>query len=161
MEHGERGCQRGSAGQTVARYRDEAEWLSKCLWYRKQRRSLDLDFHVLTSLAQVLFFDDRTTIHEYQAKFPLYASKIPTWATQSNGMHQLCIWIALEQEGLGANLQHYNPLIDSKVADEWDIPCDWELSGQLVFGNWLSKPNQKTYKPVQDRFKVYGVTNWQ
>lgn len=117
-----------------------------------------MNLRVLTSLAQVLFFDDRTTIHEFQSKFALYASKIPTWATQSNGMHQLSVWVALEQEGLGANLQHYNPLIDSKVADEWDIPSDWELSGQLVFGNRLSQPNQKTYKPIEDRVKVYGVT---
>ena len=71
-------------------------------------------------------------------------------------MHQLSVWTALEQEGFGANLQHYNPLIDAKIAAEWKIPGDWELSAQLVFGNWLSEPNQKTYTPVQDRFKVYG-----
>ena len=72
-------------------------------------------------------------------------------------MHQLAIWTALEQEGLGANLQHYNPLIDAKIAAEWNIPGEWELSGQLVFANSLSEPNQKTSKPMEDRFKVYGA----
>ena len=72
-------------------------------------------------------------------------------------MHQLSIWTALEQEGLGANLQHYNPLIDAKVTAEWELPTGWELSAQLVFGNPLSEPNQKTHKPVEDRFKVFGA----
>lgn len=112
---------------------------------------------VLTECEQVLFFDDRTTIHEYQASFPLYAPKIPIWAAQSSGMHQLAVWTALEQEGLGANLQHYNPLVDGKIAAEWNIPGEWELSAQLVFGNPLSEPNPKTFKPVEDRLKTYGA----
>ena len=112
----------------------------------------------LTGLCKALFFDDRTSIHEYQAKFPLYAPKIPTWAAQSNGMHQFAVWTALEQEGLGANLQHYNPLIDGRIMAEWDIPGEWELSAQLVFGNRLCEPNQKTFKPMEDRFLTYGTS---
>ena len=53
---------------------------------------------------------------------------------QSDGMTQYAIWTALEAEGLGANLQHYNPLIDQKVATEWKVPESWELSAQMVIG---------------------------
>jgi hypothetical protein len=34
-------------------------------------------------------------------------------------MHQLLLWAALEAEGLGANTQHYNPLIDEEVSKFW------------------------------------------
>ena len=73
-------------------------------------------------------------------------------------MHQFAVWTALEQEGLGANLQHYNPLIDGRIMAEWDIPSEWELSAQLVFGNRLCEPNQKTFKPIGDRFLTYGTS---
>jgi predicted oxidoreductase (fatty acid repression mutant protein) len=106
---------------------------------------------------QVLFFEQSTTIREYQDKFPLYAAKVPTWAVQSSGMSQFAVWTALQQEGFGANLQHYNPLIDTRVAAEWDIPNDWELSAQLVFGSRLAEPNQKTFQNVEDRLKIYGA----
>lgn len=36
-------------------------------------------------------------------------------------MHQLVVWTALETEGLGATLQHYNPIIDDEVKNEWNI----------------------------------------
>jgi len=49
-------------------------------------------------------------------------------------MHQYMLWTALEAEGCGANLQHYNPIIDIKAKDHWKVPMDWSLKGQLVFG---------------------------
>lgn len=106
---------------------------------------------------QILFFDDRTTIKSFQEKFALYADKFPIWATESNGMHQFAIWTALEAEGMGANLQHYNPLIDAKIQAEWNIPETWELSAELVIGTPAADPYPKTFLPVEDRFKTYGV----
>ena len=72
-------------------------------------------------------------------------------------MHQFAVWTALEQEGLGANLQHYNPLIDARVAAEWGVPDDWELSAQLVFGTKTGEPNPKTSQALEERFKTYGA----
>jgi uncharacterized protein len=93
-----------------------------------------------------------------QQKFALYADKFPTWATQSDGMHQYVIWTALEAEGLGANLQHYNPLIDQKVAQEWGVSEDWDLSAQLVFGEPGGKPGEKAFQKVEgERFFVHGA----
>lgn len=106
---------------------------------------------------QVLFFDHRPTLHDFQARFALYADRLPDWAVQSNGMHQFAVWTAFESEGLGANLQHYNPLIDAKIAAEWNISKDWNLSGQLVFGTPIGKPSQKTFKPMEERLRVLGA----
>jgi predicted oxidoreductase (fatty acid repression mutant protein) len=92
-----------------------------------------------------------------QEKFAVYADKFRPWATHSDGMAQHITWTALEAEGLGANLQHYNPLIDARVQDAWDVPKDWELSAQLVFGTPASAPSEKTFNDLGERFKVYGA----
>ncbi|TGO78444.1 hypothetical protein BELL_0066g00070 [Botrytis elliptica] len=105
----------------------------------------------------VLFFDDRKVVSGMQSAFATYADKFPIWASQSDAMTQYAIWVALQAEGLGANLQHYSPLIDSKVASEWNIPADWELNAQLVFGTPVAEAGEKTFKPIEDRFKVYGA----
>lgn len=71
-------------------------------------------------------------------------------------MHQYVLWAGLEAEGFGANLQHYNPVIDQKAQNHWNIPLEWSLKAQLVFGGKAGEPNEKTYKPVEERIFVYG-----
>jgi len=105
----------------------------------------------------VLFYESRSVVSGMQDKFAIYADKFPGWATQSDAMHQFVIWAALEAEGLGANLQHYNPLIDQKVADTWGIDKDWVLNAQLVFGTPAGEPGEKSFESVEDRFKSFGV----
>ena len=71
-------------------------------------------------------------------------------------MHQFALWTALEAEGFGANLQHYNPLIDVKAKSEWNVPLTWKLRAQLVFGGKAGEPGEKTFKPVEERLFVHG-----
>ena len=85
------------------------------------------------------------------------SKRFPVWATQSNAMLQFAVWTALEAEGLGANLQHYNPIINAKVAEEWKIPSNWKLSSQLVFGGRTGEAGEKEFKPVEDKVKAYGA----
>lgn len=94
---------------------------------------------------------------DFQDKYSIYAERFPGWATQSDGMAQLVAWTALEAEGLGANLQHYNPLIDNKVTAEWDVPKSWELTAQLVFGTPAAPAGEKTFLDTKERFKVFGA----
>ncbi|KAF4628873.1 hypothetical protein G7Y89_g9278 [Cudoniella acicularis] len=68
----------------------------------------------------VMFFTARSVVKGMQDKFALYADRFPPWATESGAMHQFAVWTALEAEGLGANLQHYNPLIDLKSVGFWE-----------------------------------------
>jgi predicted oxidoreductase (fatty acid repression mutant protein) len=56
---------------------------------------------------------------------------------------------------LGATLQHYNPLIDQKVADEWQINRDWELLGQLVFGKPVGPIKEKSFLPMENRLIIH------
>ena len=72
-------------------------------------------------------------------------------------MHQFAVWTALELAGFGANLQHYNPLIDEKVASTWGISKDWELTSMLVFGSPTAGPGEKSFKSLEERVRVFGA----
>ncbi|MFC9598141.1 nitroreductase family protein [Peribacillus butanolivorans] len=103
----------------------------------------------------VLFFEDKAVVKSLQEQFALYADNFPIWSQQASGMHQLVVWTALETEGLGATLQHYNPLIDDEVKNEWDIPSNWKLIAQMPFGNPTAPVGEKEFQPLEDRVKFY------
>ena len=104
----------------------------------------------------IMFFEDHSVVRDMQAAAPLYADKFPIWADQTNAMHQYIIWTALASIDVGANLQHYNPIIDKKVASEWNIDEHWELNAQMVFGAIEQPAGDKAFKPVDERMKVFG-----
>jgi len=104
----------------------------------------------------VLFFEDKGVVRSMQEAAPLYADKFPIWSHQTSAMHQYAIWTALASLDIGANLQHYNPVIDQRVAEEWDIAEDWELNAQMVFGAIEQPAGDKEFKPVDERMKVFG-----
>lgn len=75
-------------------------------------------------------------------------------------MHEFVLWTALEAEGFGANLQHYNPIVNQKVTAQWKLPEDWELDAQLVFGVSATKEPSlpKEFKKVEgERFFTFGA----
>ena len=104
----------------------------------------------------ILFFEDHSVVRDMQAAAPLYADKFPIWAHQTNAMHQYIIWTALASIDVGANLQHYNPIIDKKVAEEWNIDEHWELNAQMVFGAIEQPAGDKAFQPLDKRMKVFG-----
>lgn len=103
----------------------------------------------------VLFFEDQQTIEALQAKLPTYQDRFPVWSQHSSGMLQFVVWTALEGEGLGANLQHYNPLIDEKVKAEWKLPETWQLVAQMPFGQKTAPPGDKEFNPLDERVKIF------
>lgn len=105
----------------------------------------------------VLFFEDKAVVKNMQQAAPLYADNFPIWAHQTSAMHQYAIWMALASLDIGANLQHYNPVIDKKVADAWNIPADWELNAQMVFGAIEQPAGDKAFQPIAERMKVFGA----
>ena len=72
-------------------------------------------------------------------------------------MHQYAIWTTLAAAGIGANLQHYNPLIDAEVAKTWDIPDNWQLRAELVFGGIAAPADEKKYEDIAPRLRVHGL----
>ena len=104
----------------------------------------------------VLFFKDTDVVKGLQEQFELYADNFPDWSEQSNGIATANTWVAFVDKGLGANLQHYNPVIDEAVAKEWNIPSNWKLRSQLVFGSPETPAGEKEYMNDADRFRVFG-----
>lgn len=104
-----------------------------------------------------LFFEDTAVVKGLQEQFPLYAENFPVWSEQSTGIASVNAWVALSEIGLGANLQHYNPVIDDSVAKTFDIPASWSLRGQLVVGTPQATPGSKEFMDDADRFKVFGA----
>ena len=63
-----------------------------------------------------------------QEQFALYADRFPVWAQQTSAMHQYAMWTELRTLNVGANLQHYNPLVDEDAAGR----------GERFVNAWLS-----------------------
>jgi predicted oxidoreductase (fatty acid repression mutant protein) len=105
--------------------------------------------------ATVLFFEDQNVIDGLVEQFPTYAQNFPIWSHHSSGMHQLVVWTALESEGFGASLQHYNPLIDDEVRATWSLPDSWKLIAQMPFGKPTAAPGEKSFNPIEERLKVF------
>lgn len=103
----------------------------------------------------VLFFEDEAIVKALQEQFAAYADNFPIWSNQASGMHQLVVWTALQAEGLGASLQHYNPLIDDEVKKEWNIPANWKLIAQMPFGNPIAQTGEKEFQPLEDRVRFH------
>lgn len=106
------------------------------------------------SYGTVLYFEDQDVVKGLQEQMPSYAENFAIWSTQTNAMHQYAIWTALSTKGIGASLQHYNPLVDDVTKKEFNIPESWELMAQMPFGDVREKPNDKEINPVDPRFLV-------
>jgi predicted oxidoreductase (fatty acid repression mutant protein) len=122
--------------------------------FEKSQNKVREDFR--SGYGTVLFFEDQAVVKGLQEQFTLYADKFPVWSEHTAAMHQLTVWTALAQEGLGASLQHYHPLIDDAVRKEWNIPESWKLTAQMPFGKPLSAPEEKDRMAMQDRLKVFS-----
>lgn len=103
----------------------------------------------------ILFFLDRPTITKLEEDFPLYAKNFYFWGHQASGMLQINLWNGLRSLGIGANLQHYNPVIDEKVKRRWEIPEGWELLAQMPFGGIGEGPGPLEKKPLEEKLRFY------
>lgn len=103
----------------------------------------------------ILFYEDMEVVENLQKAFPDYKDNFPGWSQQTSGMHQFAIWAMLEDAGLGASLQHYNPLIDEMVRAEWSINPNWKLIAQMPFGTPTKKPDKKECKSLEERILIF------
>lgn len=106
----------------------------------------------------LLFYEDTATLDAMKRTYATYADKVDIWSEQCSGMHQFALWTALEDMGYGCSLQHYNPLIDERVARRWRISPHWRLVAQMPFGAPKDTPSsRKQVSPSKERMRVYGL----
>ncbi|MCK8640162.1 MULTISPECIES: nitroreductase family protein [Acinetobacter] len=103
-----------------------------------------------------LFYEDQEVVKELQAQFPLYADNFPVWSEHSSAIAQFATWTALAEKNIGASLQHYNPIIDDEVSIAFDVPSNWKLRAQLVFGSIEAPAGEKTFMDDAERFKTFN-----
>ena len=121
--------------------------------FARSERKIDTSFS--GGYGTVLFFEDTSVVGNFMEAFPLYSDNFKTWSQHTSAMHQFTVWAMLEDLGFGASLQHYNPLIDEEVKRNWHLPKEWELIAQMPFGMPLEAPGEKTFKPLEERVKVF------
>lgn len=104
----------------------------------------------------ILYFYDGSVVKCLQDRFPAYAHNFPVWANQANAMLQISIWTGLREMGIGASLQHYNPVIDQMVREFCQVPEEYVLVAQMPFGGIVSEPAPKERLDIKNRVKVIG-----
>ncbi len=119
--------------------------------FEKTREKLD-GFD--SGFGTLLFFEDQNVVNKLAKDFSLYAEHFPLWSLQSSGMLQYAIWTSLASEGIGASLQHYNPLVDEAVRKTWQIPESWKLLSQMPFGSVEAKADEKKTLPLDERLWI-------
>ncbi len=102
----------------------------------------------------ILYFTDQKVVQSLAEQYALYAARFPEWAKQAVGMLEYNVWTLLAEQGIGANLQHYNPVIDEMVKQSWNLPAHWHLDAQMPFGQILSEAAPKETETVQERLLV-------
>lgn len=103
----------------------------------------------------LLFFEDWSVVESLQKQFPAYKDNFTLWAYQANAMAEFAVWTSLAENGMGASLQHYNPLVDEEVQKQFHVPPSWKLIAQMPFGVALHQQMpDKTFLPIDERVRV-------
>ncbi|WP_180178219.1 nitroreductase family protein [Acinetobacter sp. YH01005] len=102
-----------------------------------------------------LFYEDQAVVKALQEQFALYADNFPIWSEHSTAIAQFATWTALAEKNIGASLQHYNPIVDAETAAAFDVPDQWKLRAQLVFGSIEAPAGEKTFIADEERFKTF------
>lgn len=102
----------------------------------------------------ILYFTDTTIVHQLENDYPSYAANFANWAEQGLGGAQQAVWTALAEQGIGASLQHYNPLIDDAIHQVFDLPADWQLRAEMPFGSIEAPAGEKAQLDDEEMFKL-------
>ena len=105
----------------------------------------------------ILFYQDTDVVSDLQQRMPLYADTFPVSADKEFAMMQYAIWTTFAAAGIGANIQHYNPLIDEAVAQTWQVHAHWRLRSQMVFGGIAAPAAEREYAPAEPRLRICGL----
>ena len=107
----------------------------------------------------VLFYEIDQKTEELMEMHPGYRDLFPQWAEHGNAMMQFAFWTAIADMGLGANIQHYNPIIDSRVSEAFGIPDGYRLVAQMVFGRVVTPAGPKDKLSGEDIVGIAHANN--
>ncbi len=102
----------------------------------------------------ILFYENQEVVGDLEANFPRYAHNFQPWSQQSSGMLQFAVWAGLSELNIGANIQHYNELIEEDLYAMFDIEKKYKLVSQMPFGNIVQGAQDKSIDNLDERFCV-------
>ena len=102
----------------------------------------------------ILLLRDLEAVEQMRKEYATYADEMDNWSWQDLGIAMVNIWNSLAEINVGANIQHYNPLIDDEVKATWNIPANYQLVGQMVYGGIVSRPGDKERKSGDELVRV-------
>lgn len=102
----------------------------------------------------ILLFRNLDVIEQTKRDFATYAHEVDSWSWQNLGVVMINIWNSLAEVNVGANIQHYNPLIDDKVKATWSVPDNLQLVGQMIYGGIASRPGVKTRRGGDELVRI-------
>ncbi len=100
----------------------------------------------IAGFGTALFFEDQDVVKGLQEQFPAICRQLPSMVRAFNRDCTIRSVDSVYPEiNVGASLQHYNPIVDEEVAQTYDIPANWKLRAQLVFGSIEAPAGEKTF----------------
>jgi predicted oxidoreductase (fatty acid repression mutant protein) len=70
----------------------------------------------------ILVYEDRAVVSEMREAYRIDHDQARAFSEQALGMVQLALWLAIVAEGLAASLQHWDSLIEDRVAALLGMP---------------------------------------
>jgi len=104
----------------------------------------------------ILFFVDEEIVKQQETHFPLYAQNFMNWANQSNAILQFMIWTAFANNGIGASLQHYSPLIDNDLHSSFGVPLHWKPVAQMPYGGIVRPPAAHSVVNLENKILIHS-----
>ena len=89
----------------------------------------------------VLVYEDRRASDGARTANGLSSAQATAFAQQGLGMVQFALWLALVAEGLASSLQHWEWLVEDRLADLLGVPADrYRLVATMPFGYAAEDP---------------------
>jgi predicted oxidoreductase (fatty acid repression mutant protein) len=108
-----------------------------------------------TAAAIALIYEDRQALPELRDAWNLSEETALAFVQQGIGMVQLSIWLALTAEGLVTSLQHWDWLVQERLARLLDLPSErFRLAATMPIGYPAEEP--RTNLPIE-RHRVLSV----
>ncbi|MFY9262820.1 MAG: nitroreductase [Actinomycetaceae bacterium] len=106
-------------------------------------------------LGTILFFEERQAVED----MPLNESRQELYKHENHAFATYAAWLALQDLGLGASLQHYNigyeQGFDKEIREFLDLPAGWEMLAQMPFGSIDAEADDKPrLDPTQRVIKI-------
>lgn len=99
-------------------------------------------------VAVALVYEDMQTRDEMRTAWQISAEIARAYSEQGIGMVQLAIWLTLTDEGLATSPQHWESLVEDRLAALLDIPGHYRLVALLPIGYADELPRQIERSPV-------------